>query len=356
METKDEINEIKRLTEELNSLKLAYADLTVKHLCSETVIELGDELFNLDLKKKVRTRAFKVLQKKVSKEALSKYFGVCRQTYYNTLKASDRMEYKMIRDKIVVELVQDIRRDMPRLGAKKLYSLLKADCQQLGSIGRDKFISILRNNDLLVPPKKNYTKTTDSYHRFHKWSNQIKDITPSRPNEIWVSDITYLRTEEGFVYLFLVTDLYSRKIVGWSLSRSLSIEGAILALKMALRSRGKSLLSLTHHSDRGIQYCSKAYVEILEKAQVVISMTRENHCYENAVAERVNGILKNEFYLDCTFKSYAHALNTTKCAIQAYNDKRPHWSLSMQTPSLVYSSVNDVNTTENKKEITTALN
>lgn len=159
----------------------------------------------------------------------------------------------------------------------------------------------------------------------------------TRPNQVWVSDITYIRTLNGFVYLFLITDLYSRKIVGWSLSRSLSIEGGLKALQMALRSRKDKSLSLIHHSDRGVQYCSKEYVKMLQDANIGISMTEENHCYENAVAERVNGILKNEFYLDATFNNFKQALSAVISGIMIYNEKRPHWSLNLQTPSQVHS-------------------
>ncbi len=266
--------------------------------------------------------------------SLCAYFGITRQAFY---KSKKQVEKQALREDLVVKLVQEERRVQPRLGGKKLYHLLKSDLSEIGKIGRDKFFKILGQNDLLVEPKKSYTKTTNSFHRFHKWKNLIKDLSVTRSNQVWVSDITYIRTLEGFVYLFLITDLYSRKIVGWSLSNSLSIEGAIEALKMALRSRGDESVPLIHHSDRGVQYCSNDYVELLQKAKISISMTEENHCYENAVAERVNGILKDEFYLDTTFNSFEQALSATGSGIRTYNEKRPHWSLELRTPSQVYS-------------------
>lgn len=224
---------------------------------------------------------------------------------------------------------------MPRVGGKKLYSILEKDLHSIGKIGRDKLFDILRKNNLLVKRKKSYTRTTDSYHRFYKYNNLLYDKTLTRPNECYVSDITYLRTDNGFVYLFLITDAYSRKIVGWNLSHSLAIEGSLKALRMALRQR-KTTAPLIHHSDRGIQYCCNAYIKELNKHKVSISMTEESHCYENSLAERVNGILKDEFLLDSTFKDYNQTLRAVKQAITTYNQLRPHWSLDLKTPNEVH--------------------
>lgn len=241
----------------------------------------------------------------------------------------------MLRESVIIELVLNIRKRMPRVGAKKLYYMLKDDIGEIGKIGRDKFIDILRSNELLVERKKSFTRTTDSYHRFYKYKNLLYNNEIETPNACWVSDITYLRTEKGFVYLFLITDYFSRKIVGWSLSDSLSIEGGIEALKMALRQRDKDK-PLIHHSDRGIQYCSNEYVKILKKNTIQISMTEENHCYENSKAERVNGILKDEFLLDETFKDYEATHKSVKEAIRTYNELRPHWALKLKTPQEVH--------------------
>jgi len=268
--------------------------------------------------------------------SMCKYFGISRQAFYKSKKEAVKNEFQ---ESMIVQLIQEKRREQPRLGGKKVYNLLKDDLLKIDKIGRDKFFKILSKYNLLIKPKKSYTKTTNSYHRFHKWNNLIKDLKVTRPNQVWVSDITYIRTVNNFVYLFLITDLYSRKIVGWALSRSLSIEGAVVALKMALRTRKDKSESLIHHSDRGVQYCCKDYVRILKKAKVSISMTEENHCYENAVAERVNGILKDEFYLDSTFNNFQHALSATRSGIDIYNEKRPHWSLNLRTPSQVHTQV-----------------
>ena len=203
--------------------------------------------------------------------------------------------------------------------------------------GRDKLFDTLRNNHLLVKPAKNFTRTTNSFHRFRTYSNLIKDREVSAPNQVFVSDITYLDTQEGFCYLALVTDLYSRKIVGWDLSQSLSIEGSQRALRMALGGVPEPE-KLIHHSDRGIQYCSYGYVDLLKHKNVNISMTEENHCYENAVAERVNGILKTEFLLGERLISYRHALKLTTEAIRTYNKERLHTSLNYQTPAECYAA------------------
>lgn len=234
--------------------------------------------------------------------------------------------------------MQDIRRYQPRIGGKKLYKLLKADLDNLkGHIGRDKFFDILRKRGLLVKRKKKYATTTDSYHRFHKYKNKLKEKRLTGPNQACVSDITYLRTGEGFVYLFLQTDAYSRMITGWDLSESLAIDGAIRALQMTIK-QCINPDKMIHHSDRGIQYCSKEYVEILNQQKMEISMTEENHCYENAIAERVNGILKDEFLLDEKFKNRAEAFKAVKEAIHSYNTRRPHWSLNLYTPMQMHTA------------------
>ena len=222
------------------------------------------------------------------------------------------------------------------IGGKKLYKLLKGDIDKIGKdIGRDKFFDILRKHELLVKRRKKYVKTTDSYHRFHKYKNKLKEKLLTGPHQAYVNDITYLRTEQGFMYLFLQTDAYSRMITGWDLSESLSIDGAIKTLQMTLRQCGNSE-GIIHHSDRGIQYCCKEYVEILKQNKMEISMTEENHCYENAMAERVNGILKEEFLLSEKFANKALALKAVKQAIESYNNLRPHWSLNLCTPRQIH--------------------
>ena len=190
---------------------------------------------------------------------------------------------------------------------------------------------------MLTLRKKYSSRTTNSLHRFYKYHNIIKDFKASRPNQIWVSDITYIRTIKGFCYLALITDAYSRKIVGYDLSNSLELSGCVRALNKALY-KAKNTQGLIHHSDRGIQYCSNVYTQILKRHKIAISMTEDNHCYENALAERINGILKDEFYLDQTFTDVAHAKRATKNAINLYNEIRLHLSLDYKTPNYVHQN------------------
>lgn len=239
---------------------------------------------------------------------------------------------------MIEQLINEIRRYQPMIGGKKLYHLLKDDLHKIdNSLGRDKFFDILRRKKLLVKRRKKYVYTTDSFHRFKVYKNALKNKLLTSANQAWVSDITYLRVGGGFVYLFLITDAYSRKITGWSMRDSLSIEGAVNALKMAIKQCANTH-HVIHHSDRGIQYCSNGYVGLLKKAKMIISMTEENHCYENAIAERVNGILKEEFLLDSKFASQSMALKAVKEAIETYNTRRPHWSLKLSTPQQIHEA------------------
>lgn len=234
----------------------------------------------------------------------------------------------------------------PHVLKKDLTQLVSLDKIEVVDIklGRDALLNLLRDNHLLIRRKKPNHKTTNSFHRFYKYNNLIKDLEVVRPNQVWVSDITYIRTVKGFCYLALVTDLFSRKIVGYDISDSLELKGCLRALQKACAEHGRSaqrhsrLNAWTiHHSDRGIQYCSNQYVKELEKKKMLISMTEENHCYENAVAERVNGILKGEFYLDECFTNVEHAKRAVKNAIKIYNQKRMHLSLNFKTPDMVHN-------------------
>ena len=218
---------------------------------------------------------------------------------------------------------------------KLLKSLNEDFSKQQLKVGRDALFKVLRENSMLTLRKKYSCRTTDSYHRFYKYNNLIKDMKITKPNQVWASDITYIRTLNGFCYLALITDMYSRKIVGYDLSDSLELKGCVRALNKAIY-QAKNIKGLIHHSDRGIQYCSNVYTQILKRKNIDISMTEENHCYENALAERVNGILKDEFYLDQTFMNTAHAKRATKNAIKLYNEIRLHLSLDFKTPNMVY--------------------
>lgn len=258
-----------------------------------------------------------------------------RDAYYKYKKRS--VQRKAVESQ-VMGLVKEEREIQPRTGTRKLHKALDKTFQEWGlKVGRDRLFDILRMNDMLVKPKKITFKTTNSYHHFYKYSNLVKSMNVTAPNQVWVSDITYIRTVKGFCYLALITDLYSRKIVGYDISDSLELVGCLRALQKALR-QARPAAGLIHHSDRGIQYCSNQYVAELKKRDIRISMTEENHCYENAVAERVNGILKDEFYLDQCFVNTFNAAVATKNAIDIYNNKRLHLSLGYKTPNMVYEN------------------
>jgi putative transposase len=234
--------------------------------------------------------------------------------------------------------VRKRRKSLPREGVRKLKLSLHDEFTKANlKIGRDTLFNILRKYQMLTLRKKYSARTTNSHHRFYKYSNIIKDIDVTKPNQVWVSDITYIRTVKGFCYLALITDMYSRRIVGYDLSDSLELNGCVRALNKAIY-QAKNIKQLIHHSDRGIQYCSNAYTQILKRKKIDISMTEENHCYENAMAERVNGILKDEFYLDQTFTNVQHAKRAAKNAINLYNQIRLHLSLDFKTPNMVYEN------------------
>ena len=261
--------------------------------------------------------------------------GISSQGYY---KGRKKKEVKKLQEEIIIQLVQSHRRKQPKIGGKKLYRMLQSDFERMGiKLGRDKFFALLRRNSLLVYHKKRYVNTTNSNHRFWIYDNLIKGIMAKKINEIYVSDITYINAGESFCYLALITDLYSRKIVGYDISDSLNMEGSIRALKMAIKEKG-DLSGLIHHSDRGIQYCSRLYTELLTSNKIKISMSEKGNPYENAVAERVNGILKGEFLLSEGFNTKQQAYRAVHEAIETYNELRPHMSIDYMTPNQKYAA------------------
>ena len=266
---------------------------------------------------------------------LCAYFDVTRQAYYKGLK---QREARCVQEEMIIKLVQQIRRRHHKMGGKKLYHLLDEEIHRIdGSMGRDKFFDLLRHKGLLVRRRRKYAVTTQSQHWFRVYSNHLADFTAERPHQVWVCDITYLRTRQGFVYLFLITDAFSRKIVGWELSNSLGLEGALRALDQAIK-QCPSPQGLIHHSDRGFQYCSHEYVNKLKAKGIEISMAEAGNCYENAMAERVNGILKDEYGLDVTYADGKHARQAAREGIQCYNEERPHWSLDLEIPAKVHEA------------------
>ena len=259
--------------------------------------------------------------------------GISRQAVYQGIKR------KQARAKVLSQikpLVLAIRREMPRIGTRKLYYLLKSDFDKLQiKIGRDALFTYLKSEHLLIKPKKNYTKTTNSKHWLRKHPNLLKQIIAQRPEHVFVSDITYVKSREKTHYLSLVTDAYSRKIVGYKLSDDMSADNVLKAFNMAMKNR-ISNKELIHHSDRGLQYCSSIYQKALTKNKVKPSMTDGYDCYQNALAERINGILKQEFLIHkCNNGKELNQL--IKESIYIYNNKRPHLNLNMKTPNFIHN-------------------
>lgn len=258
--------------------------------------------------------------------------GYTRQALH---KKQQSAQQDLIEADLVLSEVKQIRKEQPRLGSRKVYSLIKPSLDKHNiKLGRDGFFDLLREFGMLVKPLRSRHYSTNSYHHFYKYPNLIKGYSPNAPNQLWVSDITYIEVNGKFMYLFLITDAYSHKIVGWYLSKSYATEGALKALKMAL-SENKNIKGIIHHSDRGIQYCCKDYVAVLKNKKVKISMTENGDPYENAIAERVNGILKVE-YLQKRYKDQITAGKDVTRAIYLYNNKRPHLSIEMMMPTYVH--------------------
>lgn len=267
-------------------------------------------------------------------------FGISRQAYYKQKQVVKETQYLA---KSVLEQVLSIRRLMPRIGTRKLYYMLDL------SIGRDKLFSILRANQMLVYPKKSYHVTTNSKHWLKKHKNIVNQLDINKPEQVWVSDITYLGTRKQPLYLSLVSDAYSKKIMGFDLSDSLKQNGAISALKMAFRNRNYPKQALIHHSDRGLQYCGYEYQRILQRNRVLCSMTEKDDPYENAIAERINGILKNEFSLDQYSVKRKLMSKIVEQSIEIYNNLRPHQSCNLLTPSQMHKQRKIAKPTYKKK-------
>lgn len=256
-------------------------------------------------------------------------FGVDRQVYYRKIK---RKAIKQAKATQVVSMVLEVRKSMPRLGTKKSYHILLEELQ-LMKIGRDKLFDILRANHLLIQPKRSYHITTNSHHRFRKHQNHILELEINRPEQVWVSDITYIGKREKPCYLSIVTDAYSKKIMGYNVADNMNVQSSVVALKMAVNQRKNKAIPLMHHSDRGLQYCANDYQSVLNKNGILPSMTQNSDPYENAVAERINGILKQEFMIDKYNLDLRLMKQIVKESINIYNNQRPHYSNYMLTPS-----------------------
>ena len=222
------------------------------------------------------------------------------------------------------------------LGGRKLWKIMGPELGQAGiPMGRDRLFALLKSRDLLVKRRSGPPRTTNSRHRFRAYPNRVKDFVSTDSHQLWVSDITYLRTEESFAYLALVMDAFSCMIVGYDCSDTLEVVGALRAAQMALEQLPEGVQPI-HHSDRGIQYACHDYTGLLEDAGVTISMTEQNHAAENSQAERLNGTLKREYGLHAEFSDTREATQASKEAVELYNHHRPHQALGYRTPAVVH--------------------
>jgi len=245
--------------------------------------------------------------------------------------------------------VLNIRRQMPRLGTRKLHYLLKDIFRKEQiAIGRDHLFELLREEGLLIHRKKKYIRTTNSSHWMRKYPNLIRGLPITLPEQVWVADITYIGVGKSYAYLHLITDAYSKKIMGYRLSENLAARASLHALQMALNSR-KHSHPLIHHSDRGLQYCSAMYTKTLQQQGIGISMTQDGSPYDNAIAERINGILKDEFGIDDTFENLNDAAKAIKNSITIYNQQRPHLSNHLLTPHQMHEQNSLIPKTWHKK-------
>jgi transposase InsO family protein len=269
----------------------------------------------------------KAYYKAVGLAVLCALFGKSRQAFY---EQKWQEEKELFQAAVIVDLVRKERQIARRVGGRNLYRILKSElaARQI-QVGRDRFFEVLRQNDLLVKRRRKRTATTMSRHQLPKYPNLAKELKVEQAEQLWVSDITYIRVGEGFCYLILITDAYSHLVVGYNFGESMDAAFCVQALNKALAGRRYAGRKLMHHSDRGLQYCARAYVEVLQRDGIAISMTENGDPLENAIAERMNGILKDSFEFDRTFSSFEEARAFIHQAIEYYNNRRPHSSCDL---------------------------
>ncbi|MEY2903057.1 MAG: hypothetical protein RLY89_2163 [Bacteroidota bacterium] len=266
------------------------------------------------------------------------WFGITRQAYY---QQNQEIVHRTIEEELIIQEVRKIRERHPRMGGRKLYSLLLIFMQEHGiKMGRDAFFTMLSEYHLLVRRRKRSIRTTNSYHRYKKYPNLVRDFKATAPNQLWVSDITYWKiNKEKHIYISFITDIYSHKVVGYHVAETLAVIETIQALNMALLALGPTRpVQLTHHSDRGFQYCNPAYVKLLQDYHIGISMTENSDPLENATAERVNGIIKDEYLEAYEVNNIEDAKRVLAFVIELYNNERPHMSIGNLKPNQVHQS------------------
>jgi transposase InsO family protein len=292
----------------------------------------------------------KAIANNISLGVLCRWFGISRQAYY---QHEWHLTQEVFHCGLVLEEVGSIRQRHPRIGVRKLHELLRPLMQSYGiKMGRDALFNLLSSHGLLVRTRKRRIHTTRSHHWLKKYPNLITDFTPTQPNELWVSDITYWKLNQTHVYLSLITDAYSRKIMGYHLSENLHAEQTVKALNMALSELGKcsaTSAELIHHSDRGVQYCSSSYVNTLKNNHIKISMTQNGDPLENAIAERINGIIKNEYLYDYQCRNIEEGRKRLAQVVYLYNKERPHNSIGNLTPESVHNKYLEISNEKIKR-------
>ena len=286
---------------------------------------------------------------------ICRLLGITRQAYYQHLW---NLEFVSVEEELVFRHVLSIRKEHRSMGVRKVYELLQPFLHEHQiKMGRDALFDLLSANKLLIRRRHSRVYTTNSFHWLRKYPNLIREFHPLAPNELWVSDITYLRTTVGFLYISFITDAYSHKIVGYHIAPTLAAVETLEALKMALKSLTGNVVKLIHHSDRGIQYCSSEYVSLLQDHKIEISMTENGDPLENAIAERINGILKQEYLYHYKPSNLIHAKECLTAAVDLYNNQRPHMSIGLMTPNDVHQlNLKTENKWKNRKSKITVVN
>jgi transposase InsO family protein len=325
---------VKLLEKQKHLLENQLENAEQKSIFFDMMIDIAEKELNIPIRKKSSPRTVDKYRQTENKTIsfTCRLVGVTRQVYYRSNWSVKEKQDKATK---TIEMVNTVRNIMPRLGTKKLYYILEEELKML-NVGRDKLFDILRANKMLIQPKRSYHITTNSHHRFRKHKDLIQNIEYTRPEQVWVSDITYIVNRNNPQYLSLITDSYSKKIVGYEVSDSLSTSIVIKSLKMAIKNRRHKDQPLIHHSDRGIQYCSDEYQKLLYKNNIIVSMTESYDPYANAIAERVNGILKQEFMIKDYNLSLDYMRLLVKESVEIYNNKRPHYSCYMKTPEQMH--------------------
>lgn len=279
---------------------------------------------------------------------ISESLGITKQAYYQGI---NRDKIRELEREKVINLVIKYRKTLPKTGTVKLYEYLQPKLMENNiKMGRDALNDLLRSRGMLIRKTKRFHITTDSKHFYYKSPNLLTDLDINHSEQVFVSDITYINTDEGHAYLALVTDAYSRKIMGWSLENNMKVSMVKDALEMAHKNCIFNHISIIHHSDRGIQYCCPDYSQFAENKDFVLSTTQQYDPYENAIAERINGILKYEFGLKNTIKTVEIAQKMTAEAVELYNNQRMHWSLDFKKPQEVHLQYNKQKNKNYKRE------